>query len=80
MLLTIRTTTPPVTDLGYLLHKHPGKVQEFELNFGSARIFYPEVSDEACQIALLVSVDPVALVRSRRGPSGEGGYDGALCQ
>jgi 3' terminal RNA ribose 2'-O-methyltransferase Hen1 len=73
MLLTIRTTTRPVGDLGYLLHKHPGKVQEFELSFGSARVFYPEMSDQACTAALLVAVDAVGLVRARRGTSGEGG-------
>ncbi len=73
MLLTIRTTTAPATDLGFLLHKHPDRVQSFSLNFGTAQVFYPEASDEACQVALLVTVDPIALVRSRQGPSGEGG-------
>ncbi|MEO6848154.1 MAG: 3' terminal RNA ribose 2'-O-methyltransferase Hen1 [Chthoniobacterales bacterium] len=73
MFLTIRTTTSPVTDLGYLLHKHPEKVQEFGLNFGKARVFYPEVSEEACAAALFVTVDPIALVRSRTGPAGEAG-------
>lgn len=28
MLLTITTRHTPATDLGYLLHKHPAKVQE----------------------------------------------------
>ncbi len=73
MLLSIRNTTHPATDLGYLLHKHPGKLQEFSLSFGTARVFYPEADEEACTAVLLVSVDPVALVRSRRGPGGEGG-------
>lgn len=36
-------------------------------------MFYPEASAERCTAALLVEVDPVALVRKRRGPSGEGG-------
>jgi hypothetical protein len=27
MLLTITLTEPPATDLGYLLHKSPGRVQ-----------------------------------------------------
>ena len=73
MLLTIRTTHRPATDLGYLLHKNPAKVQRFELTFGSAHVFYPEASDDACTAALLLDVDPVGLVRNRRGgPSGEG--------
>src|SRR5215207_2922046 len=43
------------------------------MTFGSAHVFYPEVSDDACTAALLLDVDPVALVRERRGPAGEGG-------
>ncbi len=73
MLLTIRTTTQPATDLSYLLHKHPDKMQKFSLNYGTARVYYPEASETSCCATLFVSVDPVALVRSRRGPSGEGG-------
>ena len=73
MLLTIRTTHRPASDLGYLLHKNPARVQRFELTFGSAHVFYPEVTDDACTAALLLDVDPVALVRERRGPAGEGG-------
>ena len=30
VLLTISTTLAPATDLGYLLHKHPGRVQSFD--------------------------------------------------
>jgi len=29
MLLTVSTIHDPATDLGYLLHKHPDRVQEF---------------------------------------------------
>jgi 3' terminal RNA ribose 2'-O-methyltransferase Hen1 len=36
-------------------------------------VFYPEATSERCTVALLVEVDPVALVRNRRGPRGEGG-------
>ena len=35
-------------------------------------MFYPEATAERCTVALLVEVDPVGLVRDRRGPSGEG--------
>jgi 3' terminal RNA ribose 2'-O-methyltransferase Hen1 len=73
MLLTIRTTYTPAGDLGYLLHKNPARTQSFELSFGRAHVFYPELSDEACTAALLLDVDPIALVRGRRGPAGEGG-------
>ena len=73
MLLTITSTTPPATDLGYLLHKNPSRLQSFPLSFGQAHVFYPEANRERCTAALLLDVDPVALVRNRRGPAGEGG-------
>jgi 3' terminal RNA ribose 2'-O-methyltransferase Hen1 len=63
MLLTLTLTRPPATDLGYLLHKHPERVQEFSLPFGSAHVFYPEVGEERCTAALLLDVDPVGLIR-----------------
>ncbi|MFG6191251.1 3' terminal RNA ribose 2'-O-methyltransferase Hen1 [Nonomuraea sp. JJY05] len=65
MLLTITTTARPATDLGFLLHKHPGRVQEFGRSFGTATVFYPEADEERCTAALLLEVDPIALVRSR---------------
>jgi 3' terminal RNA ribose 2'-O-methyltransferase Hen1 len=73
MLMTITNTRTPATDLGYLLHKNPDRVQSFDLSFGKAHVFYPEATPERCTAALLLDVDPVALVRTRRGPSGEGG-------
>jgi 3' terminal RNA ribose 2'-O-methyltransferase Hen1 len=73
MLLTIRTTHSPASDLGYLLHKNPSRTQSFDLSFGHAHVFYPELSDAACTAALLLDVDPVGLLRRRRGPAGEGG-------
>lgn len=63
MLLTITSTSPPATDLGYLLHKNPSRCQSFELPFGMAHVFYPEASDGCCTIAMLLEVDPVGLVR-----------------
>jgi hypothetical protein len=45
MLLTITTTASPATDLGFLLHKHPERVQEVELSFGKAHVFYSEATD-----------------------------------
>ncbi|MCB9882785.1 MAG: 3' terminal RNA ribose 2'-O-methyltransferase Hen1 [Planctomycetes bacterium] len=70
MLLTISTTREPATDLGYLLHKHPDRVQEFDLAFGSAQVFYPEVGPELCTAALLLDVDPIGLVRGRGSETG----------
>ena len=73
MLLTISTTHVPATDLGYLLHKNPARAQSVELSFGRAHVFYPESASERCTAALVLDVDPVGLVRGRRGPEGEGG-------
>jgi 3' terminal RNA ribose 2'-O-methyltransferase Hen1 len=63
MLLTLTLTRPPATDLGYLLHKHPERVQRFELPFGAAHVFYPEATEERTTAALLLDVDPVGLIR-----------------
>ncbi|MFC4912826.1 3' terminal RNA ribose 2'-O-methyltransferase Hen1 [Actinomadura gamaensis] len=65
MLLTISTTRAPATDLGFLLHKHPDKVQRFEQASGVAHVFYPEADETRCTAALLLEVDPVKLVRTR---------------
>jgi 3' terminal RNA ribose 2'-O-methyltransferase Hen1 len=73
MYFTIATTHVPATDLGYLLHKRPGKLHSVSLSFGQAYIFYPEASENRCTAALLIEVDPVELVRKPGGPSGEGG-------
>lgn len=72
MLLTITYTGQPATDLGYLLHKSPRRVHSTELTFGYAHVFYPEATEQRCTAALLLEVDPIGLVRNRRGPSGEG--------
>ena len=73
MILTIRTTHPPATDLGFLLHKNPARLQSFTQSFGQVHVFYPEASDEACTAALLLDVDPVALVRGKPGSTADGG-------
>ncbi len=70
MLLTISTTYEPATDLGFLLHKNPQRHQGVELSFGTAHVFYPEASKARCTVAVLVAVDPVDLVRNRKGPTG----------
>ncbi|OKH93370.1 3' terminal RNA ribose 2'-O-methyltransferase Hen1 [Streptomyces uncialis] len=73
MLLTVTTTgTPerPATDLGFLLHKHPDGCQAFSTSHGTAHVFYPEAAPGRCTAALLLEVDPVALVRRSKGPGG----------
>jgi hypothetical protein len=59
LLLTISTTMSPATDLGYLLHKHPGNVRSVAFPFGDAHVFFPEATDDRCTAAVLVEVDPV---------------------
>ncbi|MET9329009.1 hypothetical protein [Tsukamurella sp. NPDC003166] len=65
MYLTVSTTRTPATDLGFLLHKHPDRVQQFSQPFGTATVFYPEASEERCTAALLLEVDPIALAKRR---------------
>jgi 3' terminal RNA ribose 2'-O-methyltransferase Hen1 len=67
VLLTISTTHSPATDLGFLLVKHPDRVQSFETTGGTAYVWYPEAGTERCTAALLVDVDPVELARPSNG-------------
>ena len=74
MLLTISTSVSPATDLGFLLHKHPDRVHEREVSFGVARVCFPEASEDRCTAALIVDIDPVELVRGRRGAAKRTGF------
>jgi 3' terminal RNA ribose 2'-O-methyltransferase Hen1 len=74
MFLSLATTHSPATDLGYLLHKHPGRVHETELPYGKAFVFYPRATDERCEAALVLDIDPICLVR------GKGRSEGLLDQ
>src|SRR5262245_31262547 len=65
MLLTITTTHRPTSELGFLLHKHPDRFQSFDLSFGKAHVFYPEIGAEKCSACLLLDVDPVGMVRGK---------------
>ena len=76
MLLTLTTTHQPATDLGYLVGKNPARCQTFDLAHGQAHVFYPHVAEDRCTVALLLDIDPVALVRGWRGPSGDDGLLG----
>lgn len=83
MFLTISTTgTPerPATDLGFLLHKHPDNAQTFSTSHGTAHVLYPEATAERCTAALLLEIDPVALVRRGKGKGRGGAPDAALGQ
>ncbi|RLV09872.1 3' terminal RNA ribose 2'-O-methyltransferase Hen1 [Streptomyces griseocarneus] len=83
MFLTMTTTGipgSPATDLGFLLHKHPDKAQQFSTSHGTAHVLYPEADDERCTAALLLEVDPVALVRRAKGKGRGGAPDSALAQ
>ncbi|WP_405132789.1 3' terminal RNA ribose 2'-O-methyltransferase Hen1 [Nocardia sp. NBC_01388] len=70
MLLTISCTRPegaawPASDLGFLLHKNPSRIQTFEQSYGVAHVLYPEAAEERCTAALLLEIDPVRLVRGK---------------
>jgi 3' terminal RNA ribose 2'-O-methyltransferase Hen1 len=66
MLLTLTNTTPPATDLGFLLHKNPATVRSVTMGWGTAHVFYPEAEPGRCTAALLCEVDPVTLARRSR--------------
>ncbi|THA85270.1 3' terminal RNA ribose 2'-O-methyltransferase Hen1 [Streptomyces sp. A0592] len=83
MFLTITTTGTaenPATDLGFLLHKHPDRVRVENQSHGTAHVFYPEATAQRCTAALLLEVDPVALVRRGKGKGRGGAPDAALAQ
>ena len=64
MLLTLTAETQNATDLGYLLYKNPANLFTETLPFGELTVFYPEVSNERCTMALLLELDPIGLIRS----------------
>src|SRR3954452_1983722 len=64
--LSISTTHRPATDLGFLLAKHPDRVQTFGVPHGTAHVCYPEAGDARCTAALIVEIDPQA----KAGPEG----------
>jgi 3' terminal RNA ribose 2'-O-methyltransferase Hen1 len=71
VLLTISAERSPAlpvpSALGFLLHKHPDRVQTFEVYGGSAHVVYPQSDEQRCTVAMVLEVDPVALVRGRSG-------------
>jgi len=75
MLLTITYTGKDTENLGYLLYKNPYRPQVFEMSYGKAYVFYPEISDERTTAALLLDIDPIDLARGKAGTSGGGLFD-----
>ncbi len=75
MLLTITYTGNDTQDLGYLLHKNPYRSQEFDLNSGKAYVFYPEVSDHKTTMALMLDINPIDLVKGKKGAENNGLFD-----
>lgn len=57
MLLTLRTTRVPATDLASFLGRDPGRVESLELPSGQAHLFFPEADETACTAALLLDVE-----------------------
>jgi len=66
MLMTITLEQNQADDLSYLLHKHPAKVQAFDLSFGKAHVFYSEVSAARCTAALLLEIDTIHMIRGNK--------------
>ncbi|MBM7280712.1 hypothetical protein JTZ10_23555, partial [Gordonia rubripertincta] len=54
--VTANATTdfPDASDIGYLLHKHPDRVQTRNLPMGQTTVLYPEVSAERTTLAVLL--------------------------
>jgi 3' terminal RNA ribose 2'-O-methyltransferase Hen1 len=72
VILTIETKHPEAEGLSYLLHKHPARLQSFTQSFGRAWVFYPIAVPGHTKVAVFLDVDPVALVRRKGRPAGDG--------
>lgn len=69
-MLLISTTHKPASDLGFLLHKNPANPYVANTTFGRVFVVYPKVEDSQCEVALIIDVDPVKLVRGRNNERG----------
>lgn len=65
-MLLITTTHQPATDLGFLLHKNPARNYAGETTFGKVHVVFPEATEEKTTAALLLDIDPIALVRRKK--------------
>lgn len=66
MILEITTSHQPATDLGYLLHKHPDRLQTVDISGGVAHVFYPVADAQNCTACLVLDINPVELVRNKQ--------------
>ena len=65
MYVSLSTTTAPVEDLTFLLHKHPGRAHTRKLSVGAVSVVCTELTDERCTVALALEVDPIGLLRGQ---------------
>lgn len=65
MYLSLSTTSAPVENLTYLLHKHPDRLHQRALSVGEASVFCTELTLERCTVALMLDVDAIGLVRGQ---------------
>ncbi|ADB31716.1 Methyltransferase type 12 [Kribbella flavida DSM 17836] len=76
MFLSLGTTSAglgaPASEFGFLLHKNPARPQSLSVTGGTAYVLYPEATEARCTAAVLLEVDPIALVRSGKGRAAEG--------
>lgn len=74
-MIRITTTFRPATDLGFLLHKNPGRLHSQEVTGGTGWLVFPEATEETCSAVFGVDIDPVALVRGKGWGSNGGTMD-----
>ena len=69
MLITISTTRSPATDLAILLNKNAARFQTTPLSFGKAHVFYPIATEAECKAVLLLDIDPIEIIRTKKRSS-----------
>ena len=70
MLLSITSKHSSATDLSYLLHKHPGRFQSYDLSFGQAHVFYTAAAADCCTAACCWTSTPSAWSAAREQATG----------
>jgi hypothetical protein len=80
VILTISSTGPKAGDLSFLFHKHPGAGAGIALSFGRALVFYPRYDANACEIALILDLDPLSLVGRAFTYFAEHGVERVVCE
>lgn len=63
--LTLKNHTP-ASDLGFLLHKHPDKKNTYDLSWGTAHVFFPQVNSTEATAVLLLDIDPIRLLKGSK--------------